>query len=159
MIHRMGLVNDVEFLLLLLKIGDGGRQDAYGKSEIGTRTVEDYTTEFYQLLARNEIQELEDQLVAQYIGGLRVQIQDTVNLLDQISVLAAHQKALQASSNPTQTNRTINSGIECFGYGETSHKRSECKKTGKRALIADTDDGENDWVKSQLLMTLLMRRF
>eukprot|EP00268_Persea_americana_P043447 TRINITY_DN43680_c1_g1_i1.p1 TRINITY_DN43680_c1_g1~~TRINITY_DN43680_c1_g1_i1.p1 ORF type:complete len:213 (+),score=30.45 TRINITY_DN43680_c1_g1_i1:507-1145(+) len=145
----------------------------------GTRTVEDYTTQFYQLVARNEIQELEDQLVARYIGGLRVQIQDTVNLFDPVSVSAAHQRALQvekqlmrrsnsgvagnpgssnsggvhrsssrinpgqqASSNPTQTNKTINSGIKCFGCSETGHRRSECKKRGKKALFADTDDGE-----------------
>ena len=37
-------------------------------------SVEDYTMKFYQLLARNEIHETEDQLVARYIGGLRVQI-------------------------------------------------------------------------------------
>ena len=35
-------------------------------------SVKDYTIEFYQLLARNEIHETEDQLVAQYISGLRV---------------------------------------------------------------------------------------
>ncbi|KAJ8619599.1 hypothetical protein MRB53_028128 [Persea americana] len=50
----------------------------------------------------------------------------------------------QASSNPAQTNRTINSGIKCFGSGETGHRRSECKKTGKRALFADTDDDKED---------------
>ena len=52
--------------------------------------MEDYITKFYQLLARNEIHEKEDQLVARYIGGLRVQIQETVNLFDPISVSAAH---------------------------------------------------------------------
>ena len=45
-------------------------------------------------MARNEIHETEDQLVARYIGGLRVQIQETVNLFDPISVSAAHQRAL-----------------------------------------------------------------
>ena len=61
----------------------------------GMRSVEDYTTEFYLLLVRNEIQESENQLVAQYISGLRVQIQETVNLFDLIFVLVAHQRALQ----------------------------------------------------------------
>ena len=56
--------------------------------------MEDYTTKFYQLLARNEIHETEDQLVAQYIGGLKVQIQEIVNMVDPIFVSAAHQKAL-----------------------------------------------------------------
>ena len=60
----------------------------------GNRSVDDYTSEFYQLVARNEIQETDDQLVARYIGGLKVQIQDTVNLFDPVSVSAAHQRAL-----------------------------------------------------------------
>ena len=33
--------------------------------------------------------------MAQYIGGLKVQIQETVNVFDPISVSAAHQRALQ----------------------------------------------------------------
>ncbi|XP_031378182.1 uncharacterized protein LOC116193578 [Punica granatum] len=60
----------------------------------GSRSVDDYTNEFYQLVARNELKETEDQLVARYIGGLRVQLQDTVNLFDPINVSSAHQRAL-----------------------------------------------------------------
>ncbi|PKI38678.1 hypothetical protein CRG98_040936 [Punica granatum] len=45
--------------------------------------------------SKNEVHETEDQLVARYIGGLRVQIQDTVNMFDPPSVSAAHQRALQ----------------------------------------------------------------
>ena len=58
------------------------------------RIVKDYTIKFYQLLERNEIHETEDQLVAQYIGGLRVQIQKTMNLFDLFTILAEHQRAL-----------------------------------------------------------------
>ena len=54
------------------------------------RSMEDYAIKFYQLLARNEIHETEDQLVARYIGGLRVQIQETVNLFDLISIMVTH---------------------------------------------------------------------
>ncbi|XP_031375720.1 uncharacterized protein LOC116190199 [Punica granatum] len=60
----------------------------------GSRSVDDYTNEFYQLVARNELQETEDQLVARYIGGLRVQLQNTINLFDPINVSSAHQRAL-----------------------------------------------------------------
>ncbi|KAK9151391.1 hypothetical protein Syun_009700 [Stephania yunnanensis] len=56
----------------------------------GAKSVDDYTTEFYQLVARNELQETNDQLVARYIGGLRVQIQDVVNMFDPTSLSAAH---------------------------------------------------------------------
>ena len=40
----------------------------------GVRSMEDYTTKFYQVLSRNKVHETKDQLVAQYIGGLKVQI-------------------------------------------------------------------------------------
>ncbi|KAK0596911.1 hypothetical protein LWI29_020052 [Acer saccharum] len=59
------------------------------------RTVDDYTTEFYQLIVRNDIQETQDQLVSRYCGGLRAQIMEVVNLFDPITVSEAHQRALQ----------------------------------------------------------------
>nr|GFB12622.1 reverse transcriptase domain-containing protein [Tanacetum cinerariifolium] len=60
----------------------------------GSKSVEDYTTEFYQLIARNDIQEREDQLVSRYIGGLRVQIMDSVNMFDPVTLSDAFQRAL-----------------------------------------------------------------
>ncbi|KAK9107814.1 hypothetical protein Syun_023825 [Stephania yunnanensis] len=137
----------------------------------GAKSVDDYTTEFYQLVARNELQETNDQLVARYIGGLRVQIQDVVNMFDPASLSAAHQRALlvekqqrrgvsNASSNvsvgtantggniaainpASRTNRPSTSGIKCFGCGEVGHRKSECK--GKKTLFIENeeeDEGE-----------------
>ncbi|KAI3760252.1 hypothetical protein L1987_50645 [Smallanthus sonchifolius] len=60
----------------------------------GSRSVDEYTTEFYHLVARNDIQETDEQLVARYIGGLRVQIMDSVNLFDPLTVTEAYQRAL-----------------------------------------------------------------
>ena len=60
----------------------------------GTRSVEEYTTEFYQLMARNEIQETNEQMVARYIGGLKLQIQDTLNVFNIMTVSEEHQRAL-----------------------------------------------------------------
>ncbi|GJY62546.1 reverse transcriptase domain-containing protein [Tanacetum coccineum] len=48
----------------------------------GSKSVEDYTTKFYQLIARNDIQETDDQLISRYIGGLKAQIMDSVNMFD-----------------------------------------------------------------------------
>ncbi|KAH7849388.1 hypothetical protein Vadar_017129 [Vaccinium darrowii] len=62
----------------------------------GAKTVEEYTTEFYQLLARNDLGETEEQLVSRYIGGLQATYQDTLNLFDPYSISEAYQKALQA---------------------------------------------------------------
>lgn len=57
--------------------------------------------------------ESEDQLVARYIGGLRIQFQDSLNLYDPTFVSEAHQRALQLER---QLNR--NDGMQ--GGGCTS---------------------------------------
>ena len=56
----------------------------------GSKSVDDYTTEFYQLSAHNKLQGTKEQLVAHYIGGLKMSIQDTVNMFDPVTVSAAH---------------------------------------------------------------------
>ena len=61
----------------------------------GVKSVDEYTTEFYQLLARNDLGETDDQLVSRYIGGLQPQYKDTLNMFDLYSVSDTHQKALQ----------------------------------------------------------------
>ncbi|GJU98403.1 reverse transcriptase domain-containing protein [Tanacetum coccineum] len=85
----------------------------------GTKSVEDYTTEFYQLIARNDIQETDDQLVSRYIGGLRVQIMDSVNMFDPVTLFDAYQRALAfekqnrrvgSSSSPAITGGSSGSG-------------------------------------------------
>ncbi|PKI52839.1 hypothetical protein CRG98_026787 [Punica granatum] len=76
----------------------------------GSRSVDDYTNEFYQLVARNEFQETEDQLVARYIGGLRVQLQDTVNLFDLVSMSSAHQRALIFERQQKRVSSGVTSG-------------------------------------------------
>ncbi|XP_022876690.1 uncharacterized protein K02A2.6-like [Olea europaea var. sylvestris] len=61
----------------------------------GGKTVSDYTTDFYMLITRNEMMETEEQLVSRYVGGLRLQIQDTLNMFDPVTVSEAHQRAIQ----------------------------------------------------------------
>nr|XP_043630172.1 uncharacterized protein LOC122601481 [Erigeron canadensis] len=80
----------------------------------GSKSVEDYTTEFYQLIARNDIQETEEQLVSRYIGGLRVQIMDFVNMFDPVTLSEAHQRALVYEKQ----NRRV--GGSSFGVSEGS---------------------------------------
>jgi hypothetical protein len=60
----------------------------------GSKFVDEYTEELHKLLARVDLSELDEQLVSWYIGGLRTQIQDTVNIFDPVDILAAHQRAL-----------------------------------------------------------------
>ncbi|KAH7853380.1 hypothetical protein Vadar_001762 [Vaccinium darrowii] len=70
-------------------------------------SVDDYTTEFHQLVARNDLAETEEQLVSSYVGGLREQFQFTLNMFELFSVSDAYQKALQiekqASRRPSST--------------------------------------------------------
>jgi hypothetical protein len=60
----------------------------------GSKSVDEYTEEFHKLLARVDLSKLDEQLVSRYIGGLRTQIQDTINLFDPVNISSAHQRAL-----------------------------------------------------------------
>nr|GEX68990.1 hypothetical protein [Tanacetum cinerariifolium] len=132
-----------------------------------------YTTEFYQLIARNDIQEREYQLVSRYIGGLRVQIMDSVNIFDPMTLFDAFQRALAfkkqnrragSSSSPAITGvsgsgnaakagggnigpvpkATSSSGLKCFNCDEPGHRQSECNKAEKRHLFVDPENNDDD---------------
>ncbi|CAA7046444.1 unnamed protein product [Microthlaspi erraticum] len=60
----------------------------------GSRSVEEYATEFFLLITRIDLQDSEQQLVARFVGGLRQNIQHTLNLFNPLSVAEAHQQAL-----------------------------------------------------------------
>ncbi|XP_017255857.2 transposon Ty3-I Gag-Pol polyprotein isoform X1 [Daucus carota subsp. sativus] len=60
----------------------------------GSRSVDDYTEEFYQLISRNDLSESEEQLVARYLGGLRLNVQEALDLHKFWSVSEVYQAAL-----------------------------------------------------------------
>lgn len=60
----------------------------------GRRTVEEYSTEFFLLLNRIDLHDSDKQLVACFIGGLRQQIQFTLNMFSPLTLSEAHQQAL-----------------------------------------------------------------
>uniref|UniRef100_A0A0D3E4H9 CCHC-type domain-containing protein n=1 Tax=Brassica oleracea var. oleracea TaxID=109376 RepID=A0A0D3E4H9_BRAOL len=60
----------------------------------GSRSVEDYANEFYQMLTRVDIHDSEDQLVARFIAGLQPQLQNMLHQFDLCSVSEARQRAL-----------------------------------------------------------------
>ncbi|XP_023638126.1 uncharacterized protein LOC17886241 [Capsella rubella] len=60
----------------------------------GSRTVEDYATDFFEMVARTTLLEAEDQLVSRFIGGLRTQLQLPLQQFNPTSVSEAHQCAL-----------------------------------------------------------------
>lgn len=59
----------------------------------GTRSIDEYTLEFYRLVARNQLRETEEQLVARYLHGLRPQIQDALHVHTIQNVAEAQSKA------------------------------------------------------------------
>ena len=76
----------------------------------GTQSIDEYTREFYQLVTRVDLADSEDQLVSRYIGGMRQQFQDTLNLFDPISVSKTHQRALHLEKTMNRrTNMVSNS--------------------------------------------------
>ncbi|GJW31079.1 reverse transcriptase domain-containing protein [Tanacetum coccineum] len=120
----------------------------------GTKSIEDYTTEFYQLIARNDIQETDDQLVFGYISGLRDQIIDYVNMFDPVTLSDAYQSALAFEKHNRLVESSSSPAITGGGSGSSnvaSHfvphqARLECKKAGKRTLFAKPEEWEDDGV-------------
>ncbi|XP_052627007.1 uncharacterized protein LOC128133560 [Lactuca sativa] len=110
----------------------------------GAKSVDDYTTEFYQLISRNNIQETEEQLVARYIGGLRVQIMDSVNMFDRVSISEAHQQALAFEKQRSWDNLISEEAVQKLALKKENrpkpYKLQWLKKGGevtvsKRALV------------------------
>ncbi|KAI0493184.1 hypothetical protein KFK09_027460 [Dendrobium nobile] len=72
----------------------------------GSRTVNDYTEEFYRLSARNNLNETANQIVARYIGGLKDAIQDKLELNTIWSLSQAVNYALKAEMQMTRHSST-----------------------------------------------------
>lgn len=64
----------------------------------GSRSVDEYATEFFKMINRVEIQDSVPQLVMRFIGGLRQQIQFTLNLFRPQTISEAHQQALNVKA-------------------------------------------------------------
>ncbi|GKB42763.1 putative reverse transcriptase domain-containing protein [Tanacetum coccineum] len=110
----------------------------------------DWLVAVEELIARNDIKETEDQHVSQYIGGLRVQIMDSVNMFDPMTLSDAYQRNMASHFAPSQakagggntglvSRASGTSGLKCFNCGEPGHRQSKCKKAGKRHLFSDLE--------------------
>ncbi|XP_026399622.1 uncharacterized protein LOC113295507 [Papaver somniferum] len=75
----------------------------------GTRSVADYSTEFFLLLNRVDIQDSERQLVARFTVGLRQQIQHTINLFHPLTLSEAHQQSLTIEAQTKSSWSTVRS--------------------------------------------------
>lgn len=60
----------------------------------GSRTVDEYASDFFEMVARTTLLETEEQLVSRFLGGLRTQLQIPLQQFNPNSVSEAHQRAL-----------------------------------------------------------------
>nr|VDD59735.1 unnamed protein product [Brassica oleracea] len=79
----------------------------------GSRSVDEYATDFFLMVARTTLVETEEQLVSLFIGCLRFQIQTALQQFNPTTVSEAHQRALAMelqfrSSWNSGTNRVRN---------------------------------------------------
>ncbi|GKA01706.1 putative nucleotidyltransferase, ribonuclease H [Tanacetum coccineum] len=99
-----------------------------------------------RLIARNDIQKTEDQLVSRYIGGLRVQIMDFVNMFDPMTLSDAYQCALAfekqnhrvgSSSSPAIT------GASGLGNVASRFAPSQAKVGGGNTVPVSRESGSS----------------
>lgn len=101
-----------------------------------------YTTDFFQLFVRIEVTVYQLQLVSHYIGRLRLPLQDVLNMFDLVTILEAHQRALQAEKQLAQwTPGTFRQG--------TTTSQSALKHVPHAHLLIRPSPGAVwlDWVK------------
>ncbi|GJU18429.1 putative nucleotidyltransferase, ribonuclease H [Tanacetum coccineum] len=111
----------------------------------GTKSIEDYTTEFYQLIARNDIQETDDQFVSRYIGGLRVQIIDYVNMFDPVTLSDLYQQCKKVGKRHLFVDEEWeDNGVAADDYEEP--------------LVFDDDQYEEEIMSGDVRVNLMVRR-
>jgi hypothetical protein len=105
----------------------------------GSKTVDEYTEEFYKYLTWVELAETDDQLVSRYIGGLRQNIQDSLNLFDPVNVSVAHQRALLLKKTAARGS----TGFFGRGIGGQHDSLQRAVHTSKHHPIINTKQGSN----------------
>ncbi|XP_039164045.1 uncharacterized protein LOC120291138 [Eucalyptus grandis] len=133
----------------------------YQNLKQGTRTVDQYTNEFNELVIRNNIQDPEEVLVNKYLNGLQFYIQDALEVLDIWDLGDAHQRALKMershsrrqqsaskpSTQPHDSKQPATSEIRCYSCGELGHRASNCRinknRPAGKAFLVDNNSDEN----------------
>jgi len=98
----------------------------------GTQTVTDYTEEFYRLDSRNNLSETEGQQVAQYIGGLRMAMQDQVSLHTVWTLSEAVNLAMKIESQMAR-------------HSGRSQAFRQTEKNGESTIIPNPQQSSQPW--------------
>ena len=111
----------------------------------GTRTVEEYATDFFHMVARTTLAETEDQLVSCFIGGLRFQIQNALQQFNPLTVSEAYQRALAMeiqyrSSWNTGSNRSRTNTPSPNTSSSPTSEASQTRQTATRSATAQSTD-------------------
>lgn len=72
----------------------------------GPRSVDDYADDFHRLVARSELKEGEEQMIAWFIAGLRIPIQDRVSVLSTYSLADSMNRASQIEKQLSRSSRS-----------------------------------------------------
>ena len=101
----------------------------------GTRSIDDYATDFFKMINSVELWVTEPQLVMRFIGGLRQQIQFTWNLFRPQKISEAHQQALIVEPQ-TRT------GFSAWGSGRQTRSPSTTPASSSTPSDATTPKTE-----------------
>ncbi|GKA94504.1 putative reverse transcriptase domain-containing protein [Tanacetum coccineum] len=109
----------------------------------GSESVEDYTTKFYQLITRNDIQEIEVQLNRQVGSSSSPAITGASSLGNVASCFAPSQTKAGGGNTGPVSRASGSSWLKYFNCDEPGHRQSKCKKADKRHLFVNPK-GDDD---------------
>ncbi|KAG7552856.1 Reverse transcriptase domain [Arabidopsis thaliana x Arabidopsis arenosa] len=107
----------------------------------GTKTVDEYASEFLSLIVRNSLTETEEQTVSRFIGGLKQQIQNSLLQFDPTSVSEAHQRAVLIEHGSRSQSTPWNPSRARFGSTtETGAAKSQAIDQLKLQEVGDSNN-------------------
>jgi Retrotransposon gag protein/Zinc knuckle len=117
----------------------------------GTKSVEEYTLEFYKLESRNQLNETEDLRVARYLHGLRIPIQDVfvVHTFHNVAEAQAKAKAMEKQLARTRNFSRNNSSCVNSNISQASSATNNSTNPNRnKSLLPSPKPNQNTLPKS-----------